>query len=470
MPAARTHRGLIAVLALAVAARVLVALAFRPALLWTDSWGYVDVAYRDSPVGFQPERPSGYPLLLHLLALPGRSLAAITTVQHLAGLATGVLVYALLLRLDVPPRLALAGAAVVLLEAGAVVLEQHVLTEALFTLTLFGAMCLAVAARGPRGLTAAGASGALLALAITMRTAAIFAVPAWLAYLALRRVGVRPALLAVGALALPLLGYSALHAQGDRTRLAGTGQFGLNEMDGWFLYSRVAPDADCRGAGVPRAVVSLCQPAAVRRDDSDFYLWSPRSPARRLFRGGRDKAEQIRDNRLLRRFALAIIAHDPWPYLGEVGGDFLRFFGPPGSGTADVTVNLPGKGETEPLAADVRDRWFPGYEQRAHAGSGVARFYARHLRAPRLLMAVLVLVALAGAVRSPRLRPEILLFAGSGLLLLLGGAATAEFTLRYLFPVVPLLVAAGILGAAGLARPAKARSTIPSTTSPLASA
>ena len=143
----RAHWPLLVVLAIAAAVRVAVAIAYQPAIFFGDSWAYLDLAYGGSPVGFAPDRPSGYPLLIDLLSVFGRSLGAITTAQHLAGLLTGVLVYALLVRLRVPRWLATAGAAVVLLDAYAMALEQQILAEAFFTLALAASFFLVV---GPR--------------------------------------------------------------------------------------------------------------------------------------------------------------------------------------------------------------------------------------------------------------------------------------------------------------------------------
>ena len=86
------HWAIALVLVLAATVRVVAAIAYRPAIFFGDSWAYLDLAYRGDPVGFAPDRPSGYPLLIDLLSVAGRSLAAITTAQHLAGLAVGVLV------------------------------------------------------------------------------------------------------------------------------------------------------------------------------------------------------------------------------------------------------------------------------------------------------------------------------------------------------------------------------------------
>ena len=51
-----------AVLVLAAAVRAGVAIAYRPAIFFGDSWAYLDLAYDGTPVGLAPDRPSGYPL------------------------------------------------------------------------------------------------------------------------------------------------------------------------------------------------------------------------------------------------------------------------------------------------------------------------------------------------------------------------------------------------------------------------
>jgi hypothetical protein len=96
---ARRHWALLTVLALAAILRVATEVAYRPALLFSDSWAYLGAAYSGSPVGILPDKPAGYSLILDLLAVPGRSLAAISVAQHVTGLATGVLMYLLLVRL-----------------------------------------------------------------------------------------------------------------------------------------------------------------------------------------------------------------------------------------------------------------------------------------------------------------------------------------------------------------------------------
>ena len=111
------HWAIALVLALAAAVRIAAALAYRPAIFFGDSWAYLDLAYRGDPVGFAPDRPSGYPLLIDLLSLAGRSLAVITTAQHLAGLAVGILVYLIAGRIGLPKLIGAAAAALVLLDS-----------------------------------------------------------------------------------------------------------------------------------------------------------------------------------------------------------------------------------------------------------------------------------------------------------------------------------------------------------------
>ena len=77
-----------------------------------------------------------------------------------------------------------------------------------------------------------------------MRTAALFAVPVWLAYVLWSHRSLRLVAPAAIGLALPLVAYSMWHA-------AETGRFGLTQADGWFLYGRVGEIADCGGADIP---------------------------------------------------------------------------------------------------------------------------------------------------------------------------------------------------------------------------
>lgn len=452
----RAHWPLLLVLAVAAAVRVAVAIAYRPAVFFGDSWAYLDLAYGGDPVGFAPDRPSGYPILIDLLGVFGRSLGAITTAQHLAGLATGVLVYALLLRLELPRWLATAGAAVVLLDAYAMALEQQILAEAFFTLALAAAFFLAVGR--DRGAVALAGSGALLAAAATMRTAAMFAVPVWALYILWAHR--RPRLVGLAALGLvaPLLAYASWHA-------ADTGRFGMTQADGWFLYGRVGEIADCGDAKVPANARALCdRNDRDRREGAAYHIWNADGPARRVFGGmSTDPDVQRRSNDALRGFAWAIIRDRPGRYAEVVRDDFLRYFTPGARarGNSDLAVAMPQFGRLVRRNEIARDRWFPGFVPHVSPPAKRVRDYHERIHTPRPLMGALAVAALLelaiaglafalGRTRPPR-RREVFLLAGAALAMLLGTAATSEFVLRYLIPVVPLLVCGGIAAAADLA-------------------
>jgi hypothetical protein len=449
----RAHWPLLTVVAIAAAVRVAVAIAYQPAIFFGDSWAYLDLAFDGNPVGFAPDRPSGYPLLIDLLSVFGRSLGAITAAQHLAGLVSGVLVYALLQRLRLPRWLSTTGAAVVLLDAYAMALEQQILAEAFFTLALVASFFL-VAGRDRGGVSLA-ASGALLGAAATMRTAALFAVPVWALYVVWthrRAPLVAPAAL---GLLLPLLAYASWHA-------ADTGRFGLTQADGWFLYGRVGEIAECGDAKVPVTARPLCdRNARDRREGAAYHIWNADGPARRTFGGmSTDPGVQARSNDALGGFARAIIRDRPGGYAQLVWDDFVRFFTPGARarGNSDLAVALPQFGRLVRRNEIARDRWFPGFVPHVQPPAKRVRDYHQRVHVPRPLMGALALAALAelalGAValalrrRLPPRRREVFLLAGAALAMLLGTAATSEFVLRYLIPAVPLLVCGGVAAAA----------------------
>ena len=454
----RAHWPLAVVLGVAVAVRIAVAVAYWPAVFFGDSWAYLNLAFEGDPIAFAPDRPSGYPVVISLLSVFGRSLAVITIAQHVAGLVTGVLVYALMLRLRLPRWVATISAALVVLDAYAIALEQQILAEAFFTLALVASFYLVVGRdRGPVSL---GASGVLLALATTMRTAALFAIPVWLAYVLWTHRSLRLLAPAAIGLAVPLVAYSMWHS-------AETGRFGLTQADGWFLYGRVGEIADCGDADIPRDARGLCaRNERDRREGAAYHIWNADGPARRVFGGmSREPATQERSNEVLREFALAIIRDRPGRYAELVWDDFMRYFDADEAsrGNSDLAVQLPQFGRLVGLNEVARDRWFPGFTPHVRPPAKRVRDYHQTVHTPRPLMGVLALAAIAALLVSAvaallRRRPlprhrEVFLLSGAALAMLLGTAATSDFVLRYLIPVVPLLVCGGVAACADLLAP-----------------
>ena len=439
--------------------RVAAWLAYRPALFYTDSWGYLKMARAGHGlVGIAPTRPSGYPLALRVLTLDGHSLGALTAAQHLAGLAVGVLLYGLLVRWGVARWMAALATGLVVLDAYGVALEARVLSEALFTLALLACVYLLLAVRQrPAGLAA---SGVLLAVAATMRPVALFVVPVWLGYLALGRLGWRPFLAALGGLGVPLALYAALHA-------SVTGTFGLTQADGWFLYGRVGEIVRCGPSGIPASERPLCtNHGGGPVPGPDYFIFQPDSPARRLLGAiSANPRRQAHSNALLRDFAVRTIVSRPGAYAHIVTADFARFFSPGASAGAreDATVSLPRHVRLTRDDRRARVGLPSSYRPHARAPAGPLSAYASWVHTPRWLLAILTLASLLAVVLGlPRAR-AVSLLVGCALAMLVGSAATAGFALRYLLPTVPLLVGAGVLAGVDLLALARRRGRHPSS-------
>jgi len=416
--------------------RLATLIAYRPALFYSDSWGYLKMARAPTLVAIAPTRPSGYPLALRLFSLNAHSLTSLVVVQHAAGLAVGALVYGLSRRLGATHWLSVAGAALVALDASAIALEQHVLAEALFTLLLLASLALVLGRLDARG---AALGGLLLAAATLMRPVALFAVPVWLSFIVMRRPGRRVVSAGFGAVLAPLAVYVALLG-------AVTGTYGLTQADGWFLYARIGQIVDCRGAGVASQARPLCV-AGTPAQGPAYFLFDRASPARRAFGGISANAQrQAYSNALLRRFALDIIFAHPMAYARLLGADLGRFFTPGASAGAreDATVGLP---RTVGLTADDRRerRGLPvAWTPHAQAPASLLRAYDRVMHVPRPFLALMVALSVLALLLARRRRLAVLLLSGSAVAMLAGSAATAGFAARYEAPVIPLLICGGL--------------------------
>src|SRR4029077_1076532 len=192
--------------------------------------------------------------------------------QHLAGLATAVLVYAVLIRFGARTWLEAAATLPVPLDPLQLVLEQYVLTDVWTLLLIVGALVLLVWRRDGLTVRAAALAGLLLGVAVMFRDQElIMIVPAALYVLLLR--GRRVIRLAVltGCFLVPVVGFLGWFD-------AAHGQFNFTTFDGAFLYGRVADFADCQGLNLPayERPLSPAEPPAQRI--ADFYTWDPSSP------------------------------------------------------------------------------------------------------------------------------------------------------------------------------------------------
>jgi hypothetical protein len=447
---ARLHWQFSLLLAAGFVLRMFAFLAYRPALIFVDSIGYLS---NSANLGPRPLRPFGYPVFLHVLPLRF-GLEIVPLVQHLLGLGIAVVIYVLLLRLGVSRWLAALAAAPVLLDAMQLNLEQQILSETLFEVLLLAACALIL--WWPRiGMVAAGVAGVSLAGATLTRSVAMLViVPAVLALLLLR---VRLTHLAVmlAAFALPLLVYAAwFHAD--------YGVYGLNGLDGHFLYARVAPFAECKQLSMPAYERVLCPTQPVgRRLSVEQYSWSPRSPIYHLDlpAGVRTPGRPwLARSQVAGDFAKRVILHQPVAYARTVASDFLRGFAPTRT--------------TEPGEVSV-SRWmfqlhYPIYgsslavlrkhgehPQVDHTLATFLRRYQRFGYTPGPLLGLALVAGILGALgigraRRSGLRCACLVFSGATLVVLVTAVAVNQFSWRYQLPQLILLPPAGALGLTAL--------------------
>ncbi|MPZ87264.1 MAG: glycosyltransferase [Nitriliruptorales bacterium] len=454
LPTALRSHWLFAVLfALGFVLRVITQVAYRPALLYIDSFSYLRDMTELVPRGI---RPLGYPfLLLRPLSVFG-DLAVFALANHLLGLAMAVAIYAVLLRHGSPRWLGALATAPVLLDAYQLQIEQNVLAETLFQALVLAGLVLLIWHRrlGP---LVAGVAGLLLGLSVTVRLVGQpLIVPAVLFLLLAGgswRRRLTNAVVVALCFALPVVGYGLVYQQEH-------GEFAFNAVGGRVQYARVARFADCQAVSLPEHLRPLCPtPREQEELTPDEFAWTD-SPARRY-----EPPPGVHIDDALGDFAGRVRMQQPLDYVGAVAWDFAKFF-------QWSKTQLP---EDPPL-----ERWqfqiqhpefpYPDPQRRletaveTHGGSGpaVSEPLTRFLRAYQLgggytpgpLLLVALLAGAAGALglgraRRTSLRAPCLLFtlAGGGLLL---AASLFEFSWRYQLPGLVLLPVAGALGMTAL--------------------
>jgi len=457
--------------------RAVVQVAYQPALIFPDSERYLAYAWHFINGHWAPDwlRTSGYSLLL-MPAVLARNLAMVAVAQHLLGLATAVLIYAVLLRFGARRWLAALATIPVLFDPLQLDIEQYVLTDVSATFVLVAALVVLVWKRDAIGKAAPVIAGLLLAAATIIRESdLVVMIPAVLYLVAVvrprRRLAARAALLLAGFV-LPVLGYLGWHQ-------ASYGRFDFVDYDSQFMYGRIAQFADCTGASLPRYEQSLCprQPPAQR--NVDFYMWSPQSPQATVKAPpGMSKGQVIGD------FDLRIIEHKPLTYLKVVAGDILYSFSP-------VRGDGP---ERYPIWYHQFHPYFPAHQDevvtiRASTGRGpyvqpaLAGFltgYGRDFYVPGPLLAAGLALGLTGVGRprksargrpdsaAPRrgLRAPCLLFTIAAIAAVEPPFVIATFDWRYELPQLSLIPIAAILGLTALTGQTGGRTRAMSVESP----
>ena len=248
------------------------------------------------------------------------NLMVVALAQHLLGLATAVLIYAVLIHFGSRRWLAALATIPVLFDPLQLNIEEYVLTDVSATFLVTAALVVLVWKRGAIGRVAPVVAGLLLAVATDIRQSDLIVIIPAVLYL----VAADPALAAPrGAGALLIAGFLLPVVAYLGWFQVTRGQSDFVSYNGEFMYGRIAQFSDCTGVPMPAYERHLCptQPPAQR--NPDFYMWSPQSPQVTLKAPpGMSKDDIILD------FDRRIIEHQPLTYLKVMAGDVLYSFSP----------------------------------------------------------------------------------------------------------------------------------------------
>jgi hypothetical protein len=440
---ARRHWMFLVVLGAGLVLRVITQVAYRPALFFNDSFQYLDNLHELDPT---QTHPIGYIVLFLRPVLSVGNLAVVVALQHILGLAMGIAIYVLLIRLGARRWIAVLAVIPVLLDAYQLQIEQLVMSDVLFQALVLAAVVVLLWRR-PVALPALAVGGALFGLAMTVRVVGgALLIPAVVFALVAGSGGwdrLRRAAVITLAFALPVGLYAGYY-------WLESGTVGFNPRDALMLYGRAATIVDCRSLEMPDYERTLCpkEPLDERLGFNDYAHNSP-YPKRLVPPPGKTR------NTVLREFSRRVFLDQPFALAKAVITDF-------GKGFVWARTTYPG----DPSISRWQfQRDFPQEENaveptRQHGGGdprvneGLAGFLRGYQLSigyvPPTLFAVAFLLGLVGAVgvgraRNSGLRAACLLPALTGLLVLFA-ADVFGFSWRYQLPAMVLAPLAGALG------------------------
>ncbi len=440
------HRLFIIVLIPAVLLRVDAELGYRWQAWFNDSFEYVQ-----NTVHFKldPTRVSGYSIWLKILQ-PFHSYAVVTILQHLMGLAVGVMIYALARhRFKAPAWLAVLATVPVLYDGFEVQLEHLIMADVPFLFLVTLATTLLLWDPVPSTLRCV-VVGALLGIAEVVRSVGLPLLAVFAVYMIIRRISWRKVAAAIVVCFLPVFAYVGLF---DLQH----GQFAMTDSTGVFLYSRVMTFAECSKMHIPDDELSLCTVVPPdKRPIAQAYIWTSASPLDRF------PPSQFSPlpNQLAENFAIHAIEAQPLDYAKAVFSDTWRAFGWkrvifPNAATYDEYIfgnsSLP-----IPSWDDAKLGPYNSYAAAYVHGNpltqvvapfaNVIRGYQRYVWLPGTVYGLILLAGLGGLVLAwRRFGGEALLPWTVSLALIVIPAATAEFDYRYVLVAVPFACLAAAL-------------------------
>ena len=455
----RLHWMLLVLLAVGTGLRVFTVLAYQPAILYIDSFSYLNNLHDLRPNGL---RPIGYHLILNIV-LPLGGLRAVAIVQHVLGLGIAVAIYLLLLRHGARRWLAALATAPVLLDAYQLQIEHNIMSDVWFQVLLVGVIWVLTWRGMPHPWHAAGA-GALIGFAVIVRLVGITMLVPALAYLVVagslwsyrtgwRQIGLRAAAMAA-AFAMLLVGYVGHYR-------ISTGGWGISGGSDSVLYGRAAVIADCERVPAGTWERAIC-PVQSRdqRLGVDYYAHHSGSPVRTVTLPPGESMNAIQAS-----FARMVFVNQPLDLTMAVGKDFLKGFRPIRLDAAhDVPVDrwyfqtsYPYWWNPQQVAEMVRQFGDVPISVDPELATVLRGYQLTVGYTPGPLLGLALAAGLLGGLgvgnaRRSGIRAASLLVSGLGITVLVTAAAF-EFSWRYQLPGLVLLPMAGALGITALTGP-----------------
>ncbi len=296
-------------IAAGVVLRVLVQLAYRPALFYQDTTRYLYHADGNDPVGYR--------VPLRAILLVG-NLDMVPLFQHMLGIGMAVALYCLLVRRGVARWLAALAIAPVLLDAYQLQLEQMIMPDVFFEALIVAGLVVLLWQPAVTWRIAL-AAGLLLGAAVPVRQVGeILLLPA-LCYVLLFTPGwrarlSRAAVLCV-AFAVPFLAYCT-------TSYVVHGSFALSHTGVTTTYGRMAYAADCATLKLTAAERQLCPTPAQQRLGPDGLLHDLNSPLKPVYR----RLPHAKASALVESFNEQVLRQQPDRVIESIGRDALKLF------------------------------------------------------------------------------------------------------------------------------------------------
>jgi len=317
---ARRHWLFAVLLTAGLVLRILVQIAYRPALLYIDSTKYLLGAY---PGG----DPPGYELALKPVVALG-NLNAIAAIQHLLGLGMAVALYLVLLRRGAPRWLSALATAPVLLDAYQLQIEQTVMPDVMFEALIVTGLAALLWRAAPSRWLICVAGLALGASATARQIGEIFILPA-AGYLLIVTPGWRQRLKHTGllclAFALPILAGSYRNYADPQLHT-----FSLAPYASGSIYGRMAGAANCATLQLPAYERGLCPDATQQRLlGPDGLDHNPKSPIKgawipRMSAANRQALRQLCRKPVPVKVGTGLRYHDVAIVCGQLTSDFDR--------------------------------------------------------------------------------------------------------------------------------------------------